>query len=704
MQKQVQKILALALTGGLILGVIPVRSAQAAEEPSNLPAPALVEWVTEEKEVTISRDDGSTYTNTVYPGEVIHSLVPEGTNEYRYYFYDEGGNELTTDEVDTGADYTDDITAYWGAWWDILDTLGSGTYMVGVQTIGDGKTTADSEISKSQPWTYTKPEEQLPALENPRLEEGEDGGMWAVFDPVSDTQTPYRIEFILSFSPDGTEENRKRVLGSVSGNTEIATNGRYAYDNELTESINKHGPGDYFLQVRLLSCDITKVNHSEPSAFSEAYHVGEISEGITGQIAELTKDLTESSTAEEVQTAIDGVKALDTAKLKTAMAADHDSQGVVEQISKLEALSTVKTQVAVAEDEAVQVDSAKVSVVGAALNARENVSSVTLNIGKPAQEAVIPGAYKNTIQLDFTLDNVEEQPDTGKLAVPVRVTLPIPGNIKKENLRILHYHNSTENYEEIKDPYTFTRDGADFVSFVVDRFSTFAFVEPQAAQPEPTPTPTPTPTPKPSVDDDDDDDDYYRPTPKPTATPKPTPTPAPTPAPSPAPVEVSVSYRDVPAESWYAEAVAFVTREGLFQGMSEGVFAPEQEMNRAMVLTVLGRMDGAEVSGSGPEWYKNTMAWAVKQGLSDGSAPTRAITRQELATLLYRHAGAPAVTGPANTAPDSGEIASWASEAMAWAVEKGLLQGDEQGRLAPTAIALRAQVAAIFQRYLELPR
>ena len=86
--------------------------------------------------------------------------------------------------------------------------------------------------------------------------------------------------------------------------------------------------------------------------------------------------------------------------------------------------------------------------------------------------------------------------------------------------------------------------------------------------------------------------------------------------------------------------------EGLFQGTSATTFAPEMLTTRGMIMTVLARMDGVDTSESDP-WYQAGMEWAVAEGVSDGTNPEATISREQLATMLYRYFGSPEVSGGA---------------------------------------------------------
>ena len=100
-------------------------------------------------------------------------------------------------------------------------------------------------------------------------------------------------------------------------------------------------------------------------------------------------------------------------------------------------------------------------------------------------------------------------------------------------------------------------------------------------------------------------------------------------------------FTDVPEDAWYYDAVYYVWANGLMEGVDENTFAPDSTLTRAMVWAVLARIDGVEISGSG--WMTAAQDWAVANGISDGSDPTGAITREQLVTMLWRFAGEPVV-------------------------------------------------------------
>ena len=166
--------------------------------------------------------------------------------------------------------------------------------------------------------------------------------------------------------------------------------------------------------------------------------------------------------------------------------------------------------------------------------------------------------------------------------------------------------------------------------------------------------------------------------------------------------DAGVGFDDVDADSWSADAVAFVSGHGLFNGTGKGIFSPKAEMTREMLMTVIARLNGADTEGDA---LAKGMAWAVKNGISDGSGPKASITREQIVTMLYRNAGKPAPAGGISALDafsDKEGISGYAADAMAWAVEKGIIKGmggSEAGKIAPKANATREQVAQMMLNY-----
>ena len=182
------------------------------------------------------------------------------------------------------------------------------------------------------------------------------------------------------------------------------------------------------------------------------------------------------------------------------------------------------------------------------------------------------------------------------------------------------------------------------------------------------------------------------------------------------------AYVDVPDESnWAHVGIDFVLKAGLFYGTSETTFDPEATMTRAMLVTVLYRLEGKpETNAENPfddvadgMWYTDAVAWAASNGIVNGIGnnrfdPNGKITREQMAAVLYRYTkfkGLPLNDGDyVEEYPDIDKVSPYAAEAMRWANAEGLINGMGSGEtvtLAPQGDATRAQVAAIFMRYVQ---
>lgn len=177
------------------------------------------------------------------------------------------------------------------------------------------------------------------------------------------------------------------------------------------------------------------------------------------------------------------------------------------------------------------------------------------------------------------------------------------------------------------------------------------------------------------------------------------------------------AYSDVLATDWFAMAVNHVTFSGLMNGVG-GAFSPNTNLNRAMMVTTLYRMAGSPtVAIKNPfsdipqdSWYTAPVLWAYEVGITNGTSnttysPMKSLTREELATFLYRFADYESLDpivvegGHLSAFTDKNKISSYAKKAMDWAVEGGLISGMTATTLAPKQTATRAQVATILMRY-----
>lgn len=140
-------------------------------------------------------------------------------------------------------------------------------------------------------------------------------------------------------------------------------------------------------------------------------------------------------------------------------------------------------------------------------------------------------------------------------------------------------------------------------------------------------------------------------------------------------------FTDVPSNAWYAEAVQYVTDNGLMSGTGNNQFSPNAATTRGMLMTVLARNAGTDTSDSSP-WYQAGMDWAKENGVSDGSNPTGNITRAQLVTMMWRYAGSPTADAGEDFADES-TIPSYAAAAVDWAHANGVVNGTSGNRFDP---------------------
>lgn len=178
-------------------------------------------------------------------------------------------------------------------------------------------------------------------------------------------------------------------------------------------------------------------------------------------------------------------------------------------------------------------------------------------------------------------------------------------------------------------------------------------------------------------------------------------------------------FDDVSTTDWFYDAVNFAVSNNLFNGMGDNKFEPDTEMNRAMLVTVLWRYAGSPKEGTNTftdvksgAWYADAVSWASSKGIVNGVAagkfdPNGNVTREQLAAILYRFCNSTGIAtdkrGDLSSFPDHAEVSSWAKDAFAWAVGKGLISGNVingKTMLDPQGNATRAQVATILMRFI----
>lgn len=177
----------------------------------------------------------------------------------------------------------------------------------------------------------------------------------------------------------------------------------------------------------------------------------------------------------------------------------------------------------------------------------------------------------------------------------------------------------------------------------------------------------------------------------------------------------ALRFNDVGEGSWYYEAVRFVHDAGLMQGETAANFNPDGKLNRAMLVTILYRLEGmprvsADVKFTdvtAEAWYADAIVWAgangIVNGYEDGDfAPMQNVSREETAVMLMRYAGYKQydISGAAELSVyrDAADVSDWAAAALRWANAEGLINGDERNLLEPQGNATRAEAAAILMR------
>lgn len=176
----------------------------------------------------------------------------------------------------------------------------------------------------------------------------------------------------------------------------------------------------------------------------------------------------------------------------------------------------------------------------------------------------------------------------------------------------------------------------------------------------------------------------------------------------------SKAFTDLGDKQWYHDFIDYAVENGLLEGTSPTTMEPNATLIRAQLAQILyniedkpavtGEMIFEDVPAS--EWFYSPVLWANQSEIINGTSPTtfeplENISRQDLALMLYRYAGKPAVTGDLDGFTDADQVGDWAEEAMAWAVAEGIVQGDTPTTLNPTGTATRAEAAAMLQRFLE---
>ena len=186
------------------------------------------------------------------------------------------------------------------------------------------------------------------------------------------------------------------------------------------------------------------------------------------------------------------------------------------------------------------------------------------------------------------------------------------------------------------------------------------------------------------------------------------------------PTDPKKGFDDVKQGDWFYDEVTDLADKGYINGVSDNLFAPNQNLSRGMLVTILYRMDGEKaVTATGAfsdvvkdSWYEKAVNWAAANGIvygyDDGRfGPNDMVTRQQMAAILWRYAQYKGLDVAANGTvlpdfPDRNEIAAWAGEAVSWAYSRGVMTGKAGGKLDPNGNASRAEAAVMLYRFMKL--
>lgn len=433
------------------------------------------------------------------PGMMYWSVDDQNQRQYQLDLYqqdpDEGPVLIETvkEWKTTGSGKMDSNFRFF---WNIRS---SGEYYFTVRALGDNIDYLDSEIAKSDVWTYEAPEAQLTRPTRPRWKNVSEASTAFIYPPADDTaiDEAYRIGYqarwwyAAALTKDDEEEvvddsnGASTVVRADDGDTEDPTKPKevgtvltfYPKHYEFKPSdkmIGDYGSGYYSVQIRALSADVAKARPSDWSELSMVRYVAEEDEDlqtIVDRVDRNTDDLNR-------QLAINNVRKFGTFKLTELMAADVNNTGAVAAIQKLENTTGNYAQIVVSGGLDELFPEQTISVVGAGLNV-DLGQTVVFHLGAAHADEVPSTLYSHAVRFSMQLldkNNASLTPNGTELKVPVKITLPIPDTINPSFFVILH-HRIDGTVETI--PHVSLRKVEDkwYASFIVTNFSDFTMAE-----------------------------------------------------------------------------------------------------------------------------------------------------------------------------------------------------------------------------------
>ncbi|NLE24976.1 MAG: S-layer homology domain-containing protein [Clostridiaceae bacterium] len=276
----------------------------------------------------------------------------------------------------------------------------------------------------------------------------------------------------------------------------------------------------------------------------------------------------------------------------------------------------------------------------------------------------LAGADDKVYPFDISLYSKESsqklQPKDG---YSVKITLPVPEKLLEDRGQIKVVYGKDGILETLKSELI-EKDGKWYIIFEATHFSPYALVV--SAEPEPS-------------------------------------------------VSWTNPFSDVKEGDWYYSAVQYVSQNGLMLGTGSNTFSPQLTTNRGMIASILYRLNGTDETSESTfkdvipgAYYAKAVAWAQGKGIIAGYGngmfgPEDSITREQMATILWRYAGSPVAADSTglNTFKDAVEISSYAKNALAWTHQKGIIAGKGNGILDPKGYATRAEVAQIMYNFIQ---
>lgn len=343
--------------------------------------------------------------------------------------------------------------------------LSSGNYFFTVQNLGDGDAYSGSAEVSSGVYAYEAPGPET-ALETPAA------GHWDWPAPVWDDRqdTDPRVDgYLLEYGWSGTEAGSPEEIESAGSSAAVRSGERDPFFEELV--LGSYGPGWYYFRVRPVSADIEQWHCGEWSPWSQGH---EVARDVTSSL----QDIYVTVLKDDIRQAVQG---LGREELKTALTADLQGTGTgaADALAALEDLLCGPAEPQVDPDLQGKFDQNKVSIVGAALN--DVTGTPVLNIGKPHQEHTLDAAYDATLAVNFSM-TLSGVADSSDLAVPVKVTLPVPAGVNPDFLAILHYR-ADGTFEKLLHTVFEEPGGQWYASFVLTGFSDFTLAETAREEP-----------------------------------------------------------------------------------------------------------------------------------------------------------------------------------------------------------------------------